>query len=145
MNKAQRIRVTAVVKNKNKILLLYRPRSIKTREILDIWEFPSGTIEFGETPEQAINREVKEETGLKAKNKGFLTVGSCGYNLGGEEIHEIVIAYLFKTQEYEVDLSQREREHSQFNWVSFNDLEKIPNLALTAKCILSFLKKHFKF
>ena len=29
------------------------------------WEFPGGRLEFGESPMQALKREINEETGLK--------------------------------------------------------------------------------
>ena len=32
------------------------------------WQFPQGGIKFGETPEQAMYRELHEETGLKAEH-----------------------------------------------------------------------------
>ncbi len=53
---------TAVIFNKakNKILLA-------KRRDLPVWVTPGGMIEDGELPEQAVLREVFEETGVKAK------------------------------------------------------------------------------
>jgi 8-oxo-dGTP diphosphatase len=31
------------------------------------WEFPGGKVDFGETPEESVFREIFEETGVKAK------------------------------------------------------------------------------
>ena len=39
------------------------------------WMFPAGFIEFGEHPEDAAKRELKEETGLACKKLRFLEVG----------------------------------------------------------------------
>jgi len=36
------------------------------------WEFPGGKVDFGETPEQAIVREILEETGVSVKVKRLL-------------------------------------------------------------------------
>ena len=54
-----RIRVNGVLIEDNKILLVEQDVSERRR-----WAHPGGKPEFGETMEQAIIREMKEETGL---------------------------------------------------------------------------------
>lgn len=52
--------IGACIVSGNKILLLRHAK-------LDKWLFPGGHIEKDETPDQAVLREVKEETGLNFK------------------------------------------------------------------------------
>lgn len=49
--------VAAVIRKDNKIFATQRGYG----EFKDGWEFPGGKIEEGETPEQALTREIKEE------------------------------------------------------------------------------------
>lgn len=51
------IRVVAVIKNENKIFATARGYG----EFKGQWGFPGGKIEAGETPQEALVREIKEE------------------------------------------------------------------------------------
>lgn len=61
-------RVAAVIKNEQREILFQYPGG-------EYWSLPAGAIELGETPEEAVVREVWEETGLKVQvknKKGYL-------------------------------------------------------------------------
>lgn len=63
MKKNIRIRIAAIIlNNKNEILLVNHKKNNKS-----YWLFPGGGIEYGETFEQALKRELKEELNLKMK------------------------------------------------------------------------------
>jgi 8-oxo-dGTP diphosphatase len=82
----RRIRVAAaVVWRDGRVLLTRRPPGgplgLK-------WEFPGGKLEPGESPEQALVRELREELGVGASPRGTLAVESHSYDHGLEvELH----------------------------------------------------------
>jgi mutator protein MutT len=61
--------VAAVVWRDGRVLLTQRPPG---GPLGGLWEFPGGKIEPGETPEQALVREIEEEIGVRATPLGVV-------------------------------------------------------------------------
>lgn len=64
-----RIAVSALLFDKHRVLLAHR------RDI-DWWNLPGGGMELGETVEEAVKREVREETGLEVEVEQLVGVYS---------------------------------------------------------------------
>jgi 8-oxo-dGTP diphosphatase len=64
MTKHTHIGVYAVIIRNNSILLISKARGPYTGK----YDLPGGSIEFGESPDDALRREVVEETGLRCIN-----------------------------------------------------------------------------
>ncbi len=56
--------VTALIKKGSKVLLGLRPEG---NSLPGQWEFPGGKLEVGETPKEALKRELREELGIEAE------------------------------------------------------------------------------
>jgi len=56
--------VGAIIIDKESRLFLAR-RGLKAKNKRGLWEFPGGSVEFGETLAQALQREIQEEYGIE--------------------------------------------------------------------------------
>jgi 8-oxo-dGTP diphosphatase len=79
------------------------------------WEFPGGKIEQGESPEQALTRELNEELGIKASVGARVTHIRHNYRHGGA-----VDLQFFAVHEFTGELENR--IFQQFRWVRLEDL-----------------------
>lgn len=52
----------ALVDTDGRVLIAQRPPG---KQLAGLWEFPGGKLEPGETPEQALVRELREELGIE--------------------------------------------------------------------------------
>ena len=104
------VAVKGIVMCGGKALILCRSDAVK-EDGSPWWEFPGGTLEYGEEPEQTLVREFREETGLEVLPERLLYVSSV---LVQEKYEIIIVTYLCGCEDViEVRLS---KEHSAYLW-----------------------------
>ena len=67
--------VAAIIRKDNKIFATQRGYG----EWKDWWEFPGGKMEVGETPEEALKREIREELSTEISVDEFLSTVEFDY------------------------------------------------------------------
>lgn len=89
-----------------------------------LWELPGGSTNFGENPQEALKREVFEETGISITISKSLSVENYFMEDDSEKIHRVEIFFLCSL----IDTSQEVQlsfEHSAFQWVKKEDLPEV--------------------
>jgi len=75
---------SAIMEVKGLYLITQRPVG---KSLAGKWEFPGGKLEFGETLEECVKREIKEELGIKIREaKEIMGVSYAMHNEGKRQI-----------------------------------------------------------
>lgn len=107
----------ALVDRDGRVLISQRPEG---KQLAGLWEFPGGKVEPGETPEECLIRELREEIGVETKAACLapLTFASHDY----DDFHLLMPLYVCRRFEG----IAHPREGQTLKWVRPRDLRAYP-------------------
>jgi A/G-specific adenine glycosylase len=114
--------VVAVIERDGKLLVQKRPSA---GLLAGLWEFPGGKREPGESLEEALAREVREELGVEVRKARLLVTVRHAYTEYRVTLHAFACTI---ADEPEID-------PRRLRWVSVNDLRRYPVPSGTARIL----------
>ena len=115
--------VAAITRKGDKIFATQRGYG----EWKDWWEFPGGKMEPGETPEEALVREIREELSTEISVDEFLCTVEHDY----PQFHLTMHCYLCSLLTEALHLN----EHEAARWLTTNELDSVKWLPADVKVI----------
>lgn len=121
--------VAAIIRHDGKILATQRGYG----DFAGGWEFPGGKIEPGETPEEAIVREIQEELDATIAVDFHLVTIDHDY----PKFHLHMACFVSHVAEGHLEL----HEHSSARWVDENTIDDVDWLPADLK-VVAAIKEH---
>lgn len=127
---------TAIIMRNDKILVLKRNEEPFKGE----WDFMGGYLHKGETPAQALRREIKEELGVDSRLTEFIGAfpGTASY----KEYTFPILSFVYLA-ELQGKIVLDQEENSAFAWVSIDELNTIA--FDSNQDILKYIKKEWAY
>jgi nucleoside triphosphatase len=126
--------VGALILNPKGELFLMRSHKWRGKYVI-----PGGHIELGETMEEALRREIAEETGLEVRDVAFLAHQEFIYDDAfWAKRHFIFFDYVCRTDSCEVTLND---EGQSYVWVSLQEALALPIEPYTRWILEEYLRQ----
>ena len=125
--------VGALIFNQDDEILL-----IQGKKFHDTYVIPGGHIEVGETIEEALRREIKEETGLEIDDIQLLSLQESIFNPHyHEKRHFLYLDFTCRTDSVHVVLNE---ESQAYVWVAVPDAFTLPLHPYTRALLQEYMK-----
>ena len=127
----------AIFNNEGKLFITKRGKKAKNER--GKWEIPGGGVEFGETFQEALKREMKEEIGVEIEILSLL--GICDHIIPDEKQHWVSPTYICRISTGEPKILEPEK-CAEIGWFTLEEAEALP-LSIVTKYDVSILKKKY--
>ena len=113
---SRKVAVGAVIMNDDNDVLIGK-RGPNTSDDNGLWDFFGGKVELGESCENAIKREIKQELGIEVD---VLKLINLVENIT-DDAHWLNLCYLCEIKDGELQIMEKDK-FSQIMWISPNDI-----------------------
>ncbi|MEE9169192.1 MAG: NUDIX hydrolase [bacterium] len=128
--------VSAVVQNQDKEILIVR-RAVEPG--IGLWSLPGGVVKLGESVEQALRREIREECGIEVKIGELLGVFDRIFRdkAGKVKYHYIILDYRCYSENKDVRPGS---DADDYHWLNESDLERFDYTPGVKELLKDFFK-----
>ena len=127
--------VAAAIIREGRVLCVQRAEH--KREYVSLkWEFPGGKVEVGESREEALVREIREELSVDIEVSEFLMTVEHTY----PDFHLTMHVFKCALDQGEISLN----EHVALKWLSINELDQLDWAEADLPVLETLLKHHYR-
>ncbi len=110
-----------ILRRNNKFLVQKRPAH---GLLADLWEFPGGKIEKGESPQQALERELKEELGIHIRRASHIM-----------DVRHFYTQFRVHLHVFDCEPHSYPTAHNMRKWLTLNQLQNYPMPSGSARIV----------
>ncbi len=135
--KKQKIIIVGVVSDNKNLILLQSRYEPNNPDAHNKWELPGGKVEFGEPPQNAIEREILEETGYVVAAESIIpNIVSNVWMYEKVRFHAIIIGFNCKLLN-KSNLLPNDHRVTVFKWFTKDEIEKLEMITGVKEIIYS--------
>lgn len=121
------------INDKGQYLLTQRNQP-QDPQVHNLWQIPGGGMEFGESPEQTLAREMQEELGVSVRILHPLPIAKTAlWYLDDRDLHITLLCYLVSIGDQTPTLN--DPETGAYKWYSIKEMHDIKLMDLTSDIV----------
>jgi 8-oxo-dGTP diphosphatase len=127
---------SVIVRHEGRLLLVKRSNP----PAQDLFAFPGGRGEDGETPEKTALRELHEETGLSGKNPRLFATYMLYPDADGPEEHHFALSVFLVDIEGDATIAEASTDAKELGWYTPQDILTLPAPPSVIDCVERLVK-----